>query len=85
MKLKRRRIFFLESYISFFKLSIDEDNYLLLNFVRSDQVLGNLQIIGILERFGDNERDLKMIDSEGEVVSSGEFMEEDVFFFQLLL
>lgn len=36
VKSKRRRIFFLEIYISFFKLGIDEDNYLLLNFVRSD-------------------------------------------------
>lgn len=83
MKSKRRRTFFLESYTSSSKSSIDEDNHLSPNSVRSDQVSGNSQTTGTPERFGDNERDLKMTDSEGEVASSGELTEEDVSFSQL--
>lgn len=83
VKSKRRRTFFLETYTPSSKSSINEDNHLSPNSVRSDQVSGNSQTTGTPERFGDNERDLKMTDSEGEVASSGELTEEDVSFSQL--
>lgn len=83
VKSKRRRTFFLETYTPSSKSGIDEDNHLSPNSVRSDQVSGNSQTTGTPERFGDNERDSKMTDSEGEVASNGELTEEDVSFSQL--
>lgn len=83
LKSKRRRTFFLETYTPSSKSSIDEDNHLSQDSVRSDLDSAVSQETGTPGRYGDEESEMKMTDSEGEVASSGELTEEDVSFSQL--
>lgn len=83
VKSNRRRTFFLETYTPSSKSSIDEDNHLSQDSVRSDLDSAVSQTTGTPGRYGDEESEMKMTDSEGEVASSGELTEEDVSFSQL--
>lgn len=77
----KRKTFFLETYSPSSKSSIDEDNHLSQDSIRSDHDSAVSQTTGTPGRYGDEESDLKT-DSEDEVASSGEHMEEDVSSFQ---